>query len=447
MDVEVATSGAELNGETYLFASSRDITERKRIEASTLRYKRVIETSLDGFWLTDDQGNLLDTNQAYANMSGFSVEELKKMHINQLEAIERPEEVAARIEKIIKLGQDRFETRHRHKDGHLVDIEISTTFMQESQHFFVFCRNITERKQAEEALRVAAVAFETHEAIVITDLRANIISVNNAFSEITGYNREEVLGKNPSILNSGKQDKAFYIDMWYQLLNYGSWAGEIWDKRKNGEVYPKWMTITAAKNKCQETTHYVAIFNDITARKKAEEEIRSLAFYDALTKIPNRRLFLDRLRSALNVSIRRNDYGAVLFIDLDRFKTLNDTLGHDYGDLLLIEVAARTKACVREMDTVARLGGDEFVVLIEGISEDYSDTVKKVGGVAEKIRDALAKTYTLKEREHNSSPSIGICVYHGRDSSEDEVLQRADMAMYQAKNAGRNSVRFFEPVN
>lgn len=307
-------------------------------------------------------------------------------------------------------------------------------------------QDITGRKQNEDALRIAAATFETQDAIVITDTLGKIVRVNRAFSDITGYSAKEVLGKNPRIMSSGRHDRSFYIEMWQRLLHTGNWAGEIYDRRKSGEVYPKWMTITAVKNERQETTHYVAIFSDITARKRIEEEIHNLAFYDALTKLPNRRLFLDRFRTALTASARRNDYGSVLFIDLDRFKSLNDTLGHDYGDLLLIEVGARIKSCVREMDTVARFGGDEFVVLIESFGSDPNDVTRKIALVAEKVREALARPYDLKGHEHHSSPSIGICLYHGNDDTLESLIEHADMAMYQAKNSGRNAVRFFDPI-
>jgi len=425
---------------------ARDITERKNAEAMLKKHKLVIDHANDGFWLTDKTGNLLEANVAYANMSGYTIAELTKMHISQLEAREQPEDVRVHTSKIIAQGHDRFETCHRRKDGKVIDIEVSATYMPEEQHFFVFCRDITERKKAEDALRVAAVAFETHDAILITDSRANIIRVNRAFTDITGYNPEEVLGQNPRIMSSGRHDHAFYLEMWQQLLHTGSWAGEIFDRRKNGQIYPKWMTITAVRNEGGITTNYVAIFSDITARKQADEEIRNLAFYDALTRLPNRRLLMDRFRAALTISMRRNDYGAVLFIDLDRFKTLNDTLGHDYGDLLLIEVAARIKACVREMDTVARMGGDEFVVLIEGVSEDKNEASHNVGLIAEKIRDTLARPYLLKTHEHHCSPSIGISLYRGNENSVDELIRQADMAMYQSKESGRNAVRFFDPV-
>ena len=307
-------------------------------------------------------------------------------------------------------------------------------------------QDITEQHHAEEQLRVAAATFETHEAILITDVNANIIRVNRAFQDITGYTAEEVLGKNPRILSSGRQDKAFYAAMWQQLLKTGSWTGEMWDRRKSGQVYPKWLTITAVKNEAGKTTEYVAIFSDITARKQAEDEIRNLAFYDALTRLPNRRLLLDRFRQALSASARSRHYGAVLFLDMDKFKMINDTLGHDIGDLLLIEVAQRILACVREVDTVARLGGDEFVVLIEEIGASAEDASQKTALIAEKIRAALAAPYWLKEREHHSSPSIGVCLYCGNEELVETLLKHADLAMYQAKDSGRNMVRFFDPA-
>jgi diguanylate cyclase (GGDEF)-like protein/PAS domain S-box-containing protein len=409
--------------------------------------KRIIETTHDGYWLTDTRGILLEVNQGYADISGYSVEELVGMHISQLEAQEKSvEEVRVHMERIISQGYDIFETRHRHKNGLEIDIEVSTTYMSETQQLVVFCRDISERKRAEEVMRVAAAAFETHDAIVITDAQSNIIRVNRAFTEITGYTVEDVLGKNPRIMSSGRQDRAFYADMWQHLLAQGSWAGEIWDRRKSGEVYPKWMTISAVKNTRGETTQYVAIFSDISARKQAEEEIRNLAFYDALTKLPNRRLLMDRFRLALSVSVRSQHYGAVLFLDMDRFKVLNDTLGHNYGDMMLVEVAQRIQSCVREMDTVARLGGDEFVVLLEELDPNAELASQKAALVAEKIREALHAPYCLKDNQHHSSPSIGVCLYCGTDESVDDLLKYADMAMYQAKDSGRNAVRFFDPV-
>lgn len=307
-------------------------------------------------------------------------------------------------------------------------------------------QDITAQKLSEDSLRIAAATFETHEGILITDAQANILRVNRAFQEITGFSAEEVVGKNPRILNSGRQSKEFYAEMWRQILGSGTWSGEIWDRRKSGEIYPKWLTITAVKNNQGLTTEYVAIFSDITERKHAEEEIRNLAFFDALTGLPNRRMLLDRFKLALSLSARSHHCGALLFLDMDKFKTLNDTLGHDYGDLMLIEVGQRIQGCVREADTVARLGGDEFVVLIEEIGANMDEASQKVALVAEKIRAALARTYVLKGQEFHSSPSVGVSMYRGNEESVDELMKQADLAMYQAKDAGRNAVRFFNPV-
>ncbi len=423
--------------------------ERAQREAEVLlrRNQALMLTSMDGIHVMDMQGNILAANDAFCRMLGYSREEVSGLNVAKWDAQWSVEELRARFRELVGKSA-MFETLHRRKDGTLINVEISASGVEMEGQSFIFAssRDITGRKKAEDELRVAAAAFETHEAIMITDASANIIRVNQAFQDITGYSYAEVLGKNPRIMNSGRQERAFYANMWQQLTHTGAWSGEIWDKRKNGQIYPKWMTVTAVKNEQQETIQYVAIFSDITARKQAEEEIRNLAFYDALTKLPNRRLFVDRFRAALPVSARHNNYGAVLFIDLDKFKALNDALGHDYGDLLLIEVAARIKSCVREMDTVARLGGDEFVVLVEEISDDREEASRKVGLVAEKIREALVRPYLLKEHEHHSSPSIGISLYRGNEETVDTLLQHADMAMYQAKSSGGNAVRFFDTV-
>src|SRR5665647_1153051 len=300
--------------------------------------------------------------------------------------------------------------------------------------------------EVDEALRISAVAFETSDAIMITDADAYIVRVNQAFLDTTGYSSDEVIGRNVRIMNSGLHDKSFYAGMWQQLLHTGSWKGEIFDKRKCGEIYPKRLKITAVKNHQQQTTHYVAIFNDLSEHKKSEAENRNLASYDKLTKLPNRHLFLERFGATLAKAARLSSFGAILLIDLDRFKILNDTVGHDCGDLLLIEVANRLKHCVREMDTVARLGADEFIVLIEDVSDSQDDTSRKVGQVAEKIRESLARPYHCNDHLLRSSPSIGISLYCGNNLSVDILVQHAEMAMYQAKSAGRNSVRFFDPV-
>ncbi len=329
-----------------------------------------------------------------------------------------------------------------------VDATLLSIFVAVLMYIFVF-RNMkktaADKFKAEEQLRLVSLAFEMQEAIMITDANANILRVNRAFEKITGYSEQEVIGKNPSILSSGLHDHAFYAKLWSDLLNHGIWKGEMWDRGKNGEIYSKIATISAVKNDKNETVQYIAAFTDNTAHKKAENEIYRLAFYDALTGLPNRRLLLDRLSVALSASTRNQQYGALIFLDLDNFKTLNDTLGHYYGDMLLVEVAKRLKMSVREMDTVARLGGDEFVVLLEDLDADLQEASRKVAQIAEKLRIKIATPYQLNENIRHSSPSIGVCMFYGNQVSVDDLLKYADMAMYQAKNAGRNRVRFFDP--
>jgi len=298
----------------------------------------------------------------------------------------------------------------------------------------------------EDELRIAAAAFETNDAIMVTDCDANIIRVNRAFLDVTGYSPEDVLGKNPRIMSSGLHGKEFYSDMWQQLHLNGEWTGEIFDKRKNGDVYPKWLKISAVKDESQTTSHYVGIFSDLSERRRSEDEIRNLAFYDTVTKLPNRHLFLECFSAAMAGAARMGNFGAVLFVDLDRFKILNDTMGHNYGDLMLVEVASRLKGCVRDMDTVARLGGDEFVVLVKDLNKNQEEASCKVGLIAEKIRESLAMPYDLNGHQYVSSPSIGVSLYDGYEESPDILIQQADMAMYQAKNSGRNAIRFFDPV-
>ena len=246
-----------------------------------------------------------------------------------------------------------------------------------------------ELYKSEADLRIAATAFESQESLMITDANGVILRVNQPFIENTGYKAEEIVGQTPRLLKSGRHNADFYREMWETLLHTGTWQGEVWDRRKNNEVYPKWLTISAVKGRDGVVTHYVGSHIDITERKVAEDAIKNLAFYDPLTRLPNRRLLLDRLKQVLASSVRSGMEGALLFLDLDNFKTLNDTLGHDVGDLLLQQVAERLKACVREGDTVARLGGDEFVVLLKNISEQAIEAATRVGVVGNKILTSL----------------------------------------------------------
>lgn len=311
-------------------------------------------------------------------------------------------------------------------------------------HAFNSMMEVQEEREA--ALRVAAIAFETEEGMMVTDENALIIRVNRAFTNLTGYSAEEAIGRNPSMLKSGRHDAAFYRHMWESMHRDNYWQGEIWNRRKNGELYPEWLNITAVLGTEGQVTNYVGTFIDFTERKQAENEIHHLAFYDPLSQLPNRRLLLDRLRQAVAVGARNRTGGALLFIDLDNFKTLNDTKGHGIGDLLLIEVAKRLLLCVREGDTVARLGGDEFVLLLEGLSDDSAQAAVQARGVGEKVLEVLSQPYFLEESEFHSSSSMGITLFINYQEKLDELLKQADTAMYEAKKSGRNALRFFDPI-
>ncbi|GJI94058.1 hypothetical protein RugamoR57_07760 [Duganella caerulea] len=304
--------------------------------------------------------------------------------------------------------------------------------------------DITDSQHAAEQLRIAAVAFESQEAMLITDSHNVIIRVNLAFSASSGYDASEVLGRTPKMLQAGRHDEAFYADMWHTIHQRGAWQGELWVRRKSNEVYPAWTTISAIRDPQGRICHYVWAQTDISARKKAEEEIRQLAFFDPLTRLPNRRLLLDRLRHVIGNARRNGKFSALMFIDLDNFKLLNDTLGHDQGDRLLQQVAERLPACVRAGDTVARLGGDEFVVVLEELDTDSQAAALHAQAVGEDILAELNRPYQLAGRSCRCSPSIGITMFSDHNVSVDDLLKRADLAMYQAKKHGRNTARFFE---
>jgi diguanylate cyclase (GGDEF)-like protein/PAS domain S-box-containing protein len=306
-------------------------------------------------------------------------------------------------------------------------------------------QDITERKNADQQLRIAATAFESQEGIFITGVDGVILRVNRAFSQITGYESCEVIGRNPRLLRSGRHDADFYSSMWRSIHDTGAWEGEIWNRRKNGTLYPEYLTITSVKDTSGAVSNYVATFNDITVSMAAEDEIRNLAFYDSLTNLPNRRLLMDRLNHAQASSSRSGRAGALLFIDLDNFKTLNDTLGHDIGDLLLQQVSQRLLSCVREGDTVARLGGDEFVVMLEALSSQADEAAEQTEAIGEKVLSTLNLPYQLATHECLSTPSIGATLFKGHQLSMEELMRQADIAMYQSKKAGRNTLRFFDP--
>ncbi|MFZ1766352.1 MAG: EAL domain-containing protein [Candidatus Nitrotoga sp.] len=342
---------------------------------------------------------------------------------------------------LVRIGSGDFSTEIVVKPGMENSVLASLSEMQLKLYV-----NEIERKHAEAELRIAAVAFESQESLMITNADNVILRVNRAFCENTGYTAEEVIGKKPRILNSGRHDADFYRTMWKTIRDTGAWQGEIWDRRKDGEIFPKLLTISSVKNSKGVVTHYVASHIDITERKLAEDKITELAFFDPLTHLPNRRLLQDHLKRALATSKRNGTFGAVLFIDLDQFKTLNDTSGHDKGDLLLKQVAQRIFTSVREGDTVARMGGDEFVVVLEGLADTIEEAATQTETIGRKILTAINQPYQLEGVHHHSTASIGATLFLDNATSIDDLLKHADLAMYKAKAMGRNGLCFFDPA-
>ncbi len=299
--------------------------------------------------------------------------------------------------------------------------------------------DISANQEEESALRLAARVFESSsEAILITDAKNHVVAANHAFVTMSGYRSEEMMGKNPRILASGRHDAAFYRAMWDDIGNHGYWRGEIWDKHKTGCIYPKWMSITAVRNDKSEVVNYISIARDTTEQTEAEKNIHFLAYYDVLTGLPNRTLLRDRLGQMIAVSHRDRQQFALLFMDLDRFKYINDSMGHSVGDRLLQAVALRIQEDVREEDTVARIGGDEFIVLLRETGESSAAIV------AEKLLETLGTPYDLDGHVISTQASIGISIYPDHAHDADTLIKNADMAMYRAKEDGRSNYRFFK---
>jgi len=436
--------------------SLRRAVKSRTAELERIRHQQnlILNSAGEGIYGLDTRGNSTFVNKAAAGMLGYPADELigKPMH-NQVhhshpDGSAFPRELcpmyAAFTDGKIHTATDEVLWR---KDGSSFPVEYTSTPIYEEGLLtgaVVTFSDITKRKQAETNLRIAATAFDSQDSLMITDAAGVILRVNQAFCDTSGYTVEEAVGQTPKILKSGRHDAAFYARMWESIHRTGSWQGEVWDRKKNGEIYPKWLSISAVKGADGKVSHYVGSHIDISERKAAEEAIENLAFYDPLTGLPNRRLLHDRLSQAIVSSTRSGRQGALLFIDLDNFKTLNDTLGHDVGDILLQQVAERLILCVREVDTVARLGGDEFVVLLEELSHHPMRAGAQTEVIGEKIISNLGRPYLLDSHECLSTPSIGAALF-GNNQVAGELLKQADIAMYQAKKGGRNALRFFDP--
>lgn len=432
LETQLASRSAALQNEV----SKRRMVER-RLSESAERYRGIVEATQDAFWLLDDTGKILEVNDACCRLTGFSRQELLKRSLSDLDQA-TPERLAQLKERVMQFGSDRIETRYRNRAGHQIDVEIGITWLPESRQFVGFLHDISERREAEEKLRQAARVFEnTDEGVMITDSEARIEMVNAAFSRITGYLPDEVLGQTADILQSGRHPAEFFEDMWRQLRHGGHWQGEVWNRRRNGQLYATWLTISDVQDDGGHIQHFVAVLSDITSLKQSQQRLDYLAHHDFLTGLPNRLLLKARIEHGIQRAYRERSVLALLFIDLDHFKEVNDRLGHAAGDELLQDVARRMAGLVRAEDTLARVGGDEFVLLLEGCP-DRLETAK----VADKLLALFPVRVDAEPAPILVTASIGVAFCPGDGTDADSLLDRADAAMYIAKSDGRARVHF-----
>jgi len=418
-----------------------------RLRESERRFRDVAEFAGTFVWEIDKRQRMVYVSDGAAEVFGRPVEQLTGGDFLAYVPSEEQEPFMQHVTRVALAGEPfrRFEVTLLRADGQRRRVAFSGTPVigadgRRTGSYRGMAEDVTQRKRDEERLRLAQKVFESSaQAILVTDGQGTIVSVNPAFTAITGYLAEEAIGANPRKFASGHHDAAFYAAMWNALRRDGSWAGEVWDRRRNGEVYPKWLTINAVQDAASgAVSHYVGIFSDISEQKENVARIEHLAYHDPLTGLPNRHALNARLDQSIAEARRNEHMLAVMFIDLDRFKTINDSLGHDVGDQLLVAVAQRLRAVLRESDTVARLGGDEFVIVVTGMvgPEDAAR-------VAEKVVAQVGEPLVLAGHVLHTSPSIGIGIFPADGADRDTLMKNADAAMYHAKQHGRNGFHFF----
>lgn len=440
--------GRLADGRRIAISMAADVTERNRATA-TLRqrewqYRQLFEANPQPMWVFDlETLRFLAVNDATLTHYGFSRDEFLGMTITDIRQPEEIPRLLARIRQVHDHTIDREGIwKHRKKDGSLIDVEVTMHVLQFSgrRAGMVLAHDVTESRRAEDRLRQAATVFEnTREGIIITDPDERILRVNRAFCELTGYTEEEALGQTPRLLHSDRQSPAFYAALWATLQDTGHWQGEIWNRRKNGDVYPELLSVSAVKNSTGVVTHYVGVFADLSQIRASEERLDFLAHHDSLTGLPNRLLLSARLQHSIEVAHRDEETLALLVLDLDRFKDVNDSYGHSAGDALLQQVAERLTHRLRGVDTVTRLGGDEFAVLLEDLAQPQD-----AARVAMDILSILSEPWRLtNETEIRLGVSLGISLFPQHAQTAEEMLQQADAALYQAKSEGRGRFQYF----
>ena len=438
---ELSISSIQTADSLVFSAFIRDISEHKRLEMQLVErealFRAIFNQASSGIELIDPETlRFVEANPAACRMLGYTHEEFLELRLPDTQADLDEEALVAAVRQVDASGGMTMENRHRCKNGNILDVEIFARMLDlPNKHLLVgVWQDITQRKRAEKDLRITASVFSnSQEGIVITDADNTFVDVNPAFTQITGYTREEVIGKNPNVLSSGRQDKAFYAAMWQSLEQKKAWRGEVWNRRKSGEIYAELLSISAICDDDGRVQRYVGVFSDISYLKAHEIELSQVANYDALTCIPNRRLLADRLDQAIARTQRGGKMLSVCYIDLDGFKQVNDQYGHEAGDQLLVEVTRRLQDALRAGDTVARLGGDEFVVLFNDLASE-----QECLQILDRILDIVAKPIPIGSHEAAVSASIGVTFYTSANEDGDTLLRQADQAMYVAKQTGKS---------
>jgi len=428
-----------------------DVTDRKNMQdnllKTTAKFQAIFNAISDAAIFVDTNRQIVMINPSVSDMFGYSFSELKGKSTKILYATEQDYDHLGDSHFNINASSNSelYEMMYRNKSGEIFIGEAQGTKIDDDHGnvigFLSIVRDISERKQTEDRLRLSQKIFEdTAKAILVTDIETNIVDVNEAFCLTLGYGRDEILGKKPNMFKSDYHGEMFYQQLWETLISTGSWRGEIYDKKKDGSIIPTWTTISVVKDKQGEPVNYVAIMSDISIMKDSEKRLEQLAHFDQLTGLPNRMVFHEQLKMAVAKAMRHNSELAVMYIDLDGFKHVNDTLGHSAGDDLLVDIGKRLKKCLRQEDTVARLGGDEFAVIINDIeSMDYVDKLSR------RLTEELYVGLNYEGRELNVSGSVGVAIYPKDADNEETLLRNADQAMYHAKKLGKNNYQFFNP--
>ncbi|NVC62688.1 diguanylate cyclase [Vibrio sp. 05-20-BW147] len=438
-----------VNGMLEVISATRD-----KLHVEHERLENVIRGTNAGTWYWNVETGETRFNGRWAEIIGYTLEEISPVSIETWLKYVHPSDLRMSQRRLTdyfagKTDMYECEVRMKHKDGHWVWVMDRGRVAQWNEdgkplEMFGTHVDISESKARERQLELAANVFKyVHEGIVITDSKGSIVDVNQAFTYISGYEKSELQGQTLKLLKSGMHDEDFYHDLWELLLSRGYWRGEIWNRRKNGEVRPDLLTISKVEDRREDEVRFVALFSDISALKEHESQLEKIAHYDPLTELPNRLLLKERLLNAMERSRRYKHHLAVLFLDLDGFKQVNDTYGHDAGDDVLYHVAARMKDMVREGDTLARLGGDEFIILMPDVRDSYD-----VEPIAQRFLQSVCRPISIGRDQISLSASIGVSMYFGEENLDsDALIRRADQAMYQAKLAGKNCYMFYSGEN